>query len=118
MGFFNGPGVPILWAMYADTADYAEWKFGRRATGIVFSAATFGQKFGWGIGGAITGWLLTIFNYVPNADQSPEALLGIKLMLSIIPGILMILSVGLLFFYNLTEPFMEKVQADLAERRK
>jgi len=118
VGFFNGPGVPILWAMYADTADYAEWKFNRRATGIVFSAATFGQKFGWGIGGAITGWLLTIFNYVPNADQSPEALLGIKLMLSIIPGILMILSVGLLFFYTLTEPFMEKVQADLAERRK
>lgn len=118
VGFLNGPGVPILWAMYADTADYAEWKFGRRATGIVFSAATFGQKFGWGIGGAITGWLLTIFNYVPNADQSPEALLGIKLMLSIIPGILMILSVGLLFFYDLSEPFMEKVQADLAERRK
>lgn len=118
VGFLNGPGVPILWAMYADTADYAEWKFGRRATGIVFSAATFGQKFGWGIGGAITGWLLTIFNYVPNADQSPEALFGIKLMLSIIPGILMILSVGLLFFYDLSESFMEKVQADLAERRK
>jgi GPH family glycoside/pentoside/hexuronide:cation symporter len=118
VGFLNGPGVPILWAMYADTADYAEWKFGRRATGIVFSAATFGQKFGWGIGGAITGWLLAIFNYVPNAVQSPEAILGIKLMLSIIPGVLMILSVGLLFFYTLTEPFMEKVQADLAERRK
>jgi len=117
VGFFSGPGVPILWAMYADTADYAEWKFGRRATGIVFSAATFGQKFGWGIGGAIMGWLLTIFNYVPNEVQSPEAILGIKLMLSIIPGILMILSVGLLFFYDLSESFMEKVQADLAERR-
>jgi len=117
VGFFNGPGVPILWAMYADTADYAEWKFGRRATGIVFSAATFGQKFGWGIGGAIMGWLLTIFNYVPNEVQSPEAILGIKLMLSIIPGVLMILSDGLLFFYNLSESFMEKVQAELAERR-
>jgi len=70
VGFLNGPGVPILWAMYADTADYAEWKFGRRATGIVFSAATFGQKFGWGIGGAITGWLLALFNYVPNATIS------------------------------------------------
>jgi len=117
VGFFNGPGVPILWAMYADTADYAEWKFGRRATGIVFSAATFGQKFGWGIGGAITGWLLAIFNYVPNATQSPEAIIGIKLMLSIIPGVLMILSVILLFFYNLTEPFMEKVQSELSMRR-
>ncbi|MCB0729724.1 MAG: MFS transporter [Ignavibacteriae bacterium] len=117
VGFFNGPGVPILWAMYADTADYAEWKFGRRATGIVFSAATFGQKFGWGIGGAITGWLLAMFNYEPNTIQSSETILGIKLMLSIIPGALMILSVILLFFYNLTEPMMEKVQSELADRR-
>ncbi len=118
VGFFNGPGVPILWAMYADTADFAEWKFGRRATGIVFSAATFGQKFGWGIGGAITGWLLALFNYVPNTVQTSESILGIKLMLSIIPGTLMILSVVLLFFYNLTEPFMEKVQLELSERRQ
>jgi len=118
VGFFNGPGVPILWAMYADTADYAEWKFGRRATGIVFSAATFGQKFGWGIGGALTGWLLALFNYIPNAVQSADSILGIKLMLSIIPGTLMILSVILLFFYNLTEPFMEKVQSELTARRQ
>ncbi|MAT56972.1 MAG: MFS transporter [Ignavibacteriae bacterium] len=118
VGFFNGPGVPILWAMYADTADYSEWKFGRRATGIVFSAATFGQKFGWGVGGAITGWLLAIFNYVPNEVQSSDTILGIKLMLSIIPGILMILSAGLLFFYDLTESTMEKIQIELSARRK
>ncbi|MDZ7764149.1 MAG: MFS transporter [Melioribacteraceae bacterium] len=118
VGFFNGPGVPILWAMYADTADYSEWRFKRRATGIVFSAATFGQKFGWGIGGAITGWLLTLFHYVPNTTQTPEAIFGIKLMLSIIPGILMILSAGLLFFYKLSESFMEEIQIELANRRK
>lgn len=118
VGFFNGPGVPILWAMYADTADYAEWKFSRRATGIVFSAATFGQKFGWGIGGALMGWLLAIFNYVPNTVQTEDSILGIKLMLSIIPGTLMILSVILLFFYDLTEPFMAKVQSELSIRRE
>lgn len=118
VGFFNGPGVPILWAMYADTADYSEWRFKRRATGIVFSAATFGQKFGWGIGGAITGWLLTLFHYVPNTTQTPDAIFGIKLMLSIIPGILMILSAGLLFFYKLSESFMEEIQVELANRRK
>jgi len=50
--------------------------------------------------------------------QSPEAIWGIKMMLSVIPGVLMILSAGVLFFYNLTEPFMEKVQAELSDRRK
>ncbi len=39
-------------------------------------------------------------------------------MLSIIPGTLMILSVILLFFYDLTEPFMAKVQSELSTRRE
>ena len=103
--------------MYADVVDYSEWKFGRRATGIIFSASTFGQKFGWGVGGALTGWLLAIFSYVPNVDQTPEAILGIKLALSIIPGTLVLLSIGLLFLYDLSEDFMERVQADLTKRR-
>ncbi len=46
--------------MYADTADYGEWKNGRRATGLVFSAATFAQKMGWAVGGALAGYLLEV----------------------------------------------------------
>jgi len=34
----GGPISTLLWVMYADTADYSEWKTGRRATGLVFSA--------------------------------------------------------------------------------
>ncbi|MFC1569153.1 MFS transporter, partial [bacterium] len=45
--------APLLWAMYADTADYSEWKNGRRATGLIFSAATFAQKFGIALGGGL-----------------------------------------------------------------
>ena len=52
------PAVPLLWTMIADSADYSEWKSGRRATGLYFSAATFAQKAGWGIGAAIAGWVL------------------------------------------------------------
>ncbi len=46
----SGPLSALLWAMYADTADYAEWKRGRRATGLIFSASIFSQKQGWAIG--------------------------------------------------------------------
>ena len=38
---------PLVWSMYADAADYSEWKTGRRATGLVFSASSMSQKFGW-----------------------------------------------------------------------
>ena len=70
------PAVPLLWTMIADAADYSEWKTGRRATGLYFSAATFAQKAGWGIGAAIAGWLLTAFHYVPGATQTAAALDG------------------------------------------
>jgi GPH family glycoside/pentoside/hexuronide:cation symporter len=31
--------------MYADTADYNEWRTGRRATAMTFAAATFSQSW-------------------------------------------------------------------------
>ncbi|RPI43154.1 MAG: MFS transporter, partial [Bacteroidetes bacterium] len=91
------PAVPLLWTMLADTADYSEWKTGRRSTGLTFSAATFAQKAGWGIGGALAGWLLALFNFVPNAEQTDTAITGIKLMISVFPGILYMSCSVLLF---------------------
>ena len=92
------PAVPLLWTMLADTADYSEWKMGRRATGLVFSAATFAQKAGWGIGGALAGWLLAIYHFTPNAEQTQTAITGIKLMISVFPGILYMSCAILLYF--------------------
>jgi GPH family glycoside/pentoside/hexuronide:cation symporter len=79
------PAVPLLWTMIADSADYGEWKSGRRATGLYFSAAVFAQKAGWGIGAAIAGWILSISNFMPNVEQTSEAITGIKLLVSVIP---------------------------------
>ncbi len=53
---------PLVWSMYADTADYSEWKNKRRATGLVFSAASMSQKFGASIGIALAGWLLSFYH--------------------------------------------------------
>lgn len=115
--FVAGPLMPMTWSMYADTADYAEWKFGRRATGLIFSAATFSQKMGWTVGGAIAGWVLAAFNYQPNVAQTDEALLGIRLMMSILPAIGSLLVCGAAVFYNLSEDNLEEIQKDLAARR-
>jgi GPH family glycoside/pentoside/hexuronide:cation symporter len=112
------PAVPLLWTMLADTADYAEWKSGRRATGLVFSAATFAQKAGWGIGGALAGWLLAIFKFTPNVEQTAEAINGIKLMISVFPGILYMSCSILLFFYSIDKQTCELMEKELKERRE
>jgi GPH family glycoside/pentoside/hexuronide:cation symporter len=111
------PAVPLLWTMIADSADYSEWKTGRRATGLCFSAAVFAQKAGWGIGAAIAGWLLTLFNYVPDAIQTDTALTGIKLLISVIPGILYMSCAVFMIFYNLDSRTTDLMKKDLDARR-
>jgi len=114
----GGPLTPLIWAMYADTADYAEWKNFRRATGLIFSASTMSQKIGWAIGNAITGWLLRVIGYIPNIEQSDEVIKGIRLIMSLLPSIAGILAILCVLSYNLDDKKMLRIQEELSERRK
>jgi glycoside/pentoside/hexuronide:cation symporter, GPH family len=111
------PAVPLLWTMIADSADYGEWKTGRRATGLYFSAAVFAQKAGWGIGAAIAGWILAISSFVANAVQPETAITGIKLLVSVIPGILYMSCAILLYFYAIDQKTCLVMKQDLDARR-
>jgi GPH family glycoside/pentoside/hexuronide:cation symporter len=112
-----GPTPALVWALYADVADYGEWTYGRRATGLVFSAAMFAQKMGLTIGGAGAGWMLDAFGFVPNAEQSDDAMLGIRLMFCVIPAALALLNAGFIWLYPLSTEETERMQAELAARR-
>jgi Na+/melibiose symporter-like transporter len=116
--FAWGLTAPLLWAMMADVADFSEWKTGRRATAMVFAATVFGLKAGLSIGRSIASWLLSLFGYVPNAVQTPESLLGIKLIASVITGVVFVLGVACLFFYKIDAKTNIQMAAELAERRK
>lgn len=116
--FLSGPTPGLVWALYTDVADYGEWKYGRRATGLVFSAAMFAQKMGLTIGGTGAGWMLDMFGFVPNAEQSENAILGIRLMFAVIPGGLALLNAVVLWFYPLTREQTRIMQEELAQRRQ
>ena len=107
------PAVPLLWTMIADSADYGEWTTGRRATGLYFSAAVFAQKAGWGIGAALAGWILAISQFVPNAVQTDTAITGIKLLVSVIPGLLYMSCAIFMIFYNIDSKTTEQMKRDL-----
>jgi GPH family glycoside/pentoside/hexuronide:cation symporter len=116
--FVAGPTPAIVWSMYADTADYGEWKFGRRSTGLVFSATVFVQKVGLAIGSAMIGWLLAYYGYVAEAEQSARALHGITLLYSAFPGAFALLSGLAIYFYRLEETDVKTIEADLARRKR
>lgn len=116
--FVGGPLMPLTWSMYADTADYAEWKFGRRATGLIFSAATFSQKFGWTIGGAVAGWILAGFGFQPNVAQTEHTLTGIRMMMSLLPAAGCVLVLFAAIFYNLNETLQKRIENELLQRKQ
>ncbi len=113
-----GPTIPLLWAMMADVADYSEWKQRRRATGFIFAGIVFALKAGLGFGGAICGWLLSMYGYVPNAVQNEQALTGIRMTASIYPAITFLIGVIALSFYGISRSLNVQIQNELAERRK
>ncbi len=113
-----GSIFPLLWSMYADIADYSEWKTGRRATGLIFSSSSMSQKFGWTLGGAVTGWLLALYGFKADVVQTEETQNALRLMLSVFPAVGAALSVLFVYLYKLSDSFMDKVNAELNEQRK
>jgi GPH family glycoside/pentoside/hexuronide:cation symporter len=112
------PTIPLIWAMFADVADYTEWKTSRRITGVIFATILFGLKTGLSLGGAITGWLLSGYGYRANVAQTARALLGIRLTMSVYPAIFLCVVVACLFFYKITKTLNIEIQDDLAARRR
>jgi GPH family glycoside/pentoside/hexuronide:cation symporter len=115
--FAAGPTPAIVWSLYADTADFGEWKFGRRATGLLFSATVFVQKVGLALGTAIIGWALGYYGFVANAAQTPRVVHGIVLLFSLVPGVLALLAGLVTVLYPLDEPQVKQIERELAARR-
>ncbi len=112
-----GINATLYWTLLADTADFAEWKFGARSTGLVFSATTCAQKAGMGIGAAVAGTILDWCGYAPNAEQSASALRGILLMMSLIPAAGLAVLALAFCGYGLSEGTCATIRDELAVRR-
>jgi len=117
-GFFYGIGIPIMWAMIADVADYSEWKNNRRATAIIFSAMILGLKGGLTLGSTVAAMILAHYGYDASLEvQSETALQGIKLAVSVYASIPFFVAAASLIFYEINKEMEGKIETELAERR-
>jgi len=113
-------GAPILFAMTADTVEYGELKTGRRVTGLVFSGALFALKLGIALGGAMLAWVLAYYGYVSGETvktQSPQAIHGIVLAMTIVPALGHAVLIPLVAYYKLTRERCAEILVALDERR-
>ena len=108
----------LFFVMLGDTADYSEFKNGRRATGLVYSAGSFATKFGGGIAGAIIGFVLAYFQYDGTDTVAIQgAVPGIKMLMSWIPTVIALIAAALMTIYPLTQEKISEVTEELNRRR-
>jgi len=116
--FAAGIFPTLFFPMLGDAADYSEWKNGRRATGLVYSAGSFATKFGGGIAGAIIGFVLAMFHYNgQDAVAIQGAVPGIIMLMSWIPAIVAVIAAGVMILYPLTQTKMTQITKELNDKR-
>ncbi len=116
--FFAAMMPTLFFSMLGDSADYSEWKNGRRATGLIYSAGTFVQKTGGGFAGALVLVVLANYGYDGMDKSTIDASLpGMQLLMSWIPALFAFAGAALMLLYPLTTQQNEKIGDDLMQRR-
>lgn len=114
---FSGQWV-FPWSMIPDVVEFDQAQTGDRREGIYYGMWAFLGKFTGALGIAVCGWALDLFGYVANAEQTPEALLGIRLFFGPIPAIVLIVSLPLLIWYPITRASHAKLLDEIRKKRQ
>ena len=108
-----------IWALVPELIVYGEYKSGKRLSGLVYAMISFFFKIGMALGGIVLGFCLEYFRYVPNAArQSPEALNGILLLMSVMPAVILAVTIYFIKLYELDEKRYAEVLAVVVERER
>jgi Na+/melibiose symporter-like transporter len=113
------PTIPLAWAIFADVADYSEWKTGRRITGLVFATIMFALKAGLALGSSSFLWIMSgMFAYDKDHPEMSQAVHGYRVCSGLIVGALFGICTVLLLAYKLDKRATLQMAAELAQRRK
>jgi len=116
---FVGIVATMLGALLPDCVDFAEWKTGLRAEGLINSLYMAGNKAGYAVGGVILGLGLAFFEYQPNQPSySDTTLTGIFLMLFGTSAICRVVIGLLMLFHNLPDSRFQEILEELKIRKR
>ncbi len=86
-GFAMGCGNVLSSSLMADLIDVDAQRTGERKEGVYSASMMFAMKIGISLATAISGIVLSAVDFVPNAEQSAESLLGIRILFAGLPAV-------------------------------
>jgi Na+/melibiose symporter-like transporter len=113
------PTIPLIWAIFADVADYSEWQTGRRFTGMVFATVGFALKAGLAVGSASFLWIMSwLYGYETRAPAAAAAVAGYRACGGLVVGLLFAVCTVLLIVYPLGRDRTIRMSEELEGRRR
>ena len=100
-GAMGGAVAVMFWSMLPDTVEFGQWRSGVRDDGIVFGVSQLISKAGSGVGVGAIGLILSAIGYTAGAEQSTEALQGIRASSFLIPATTSLFSILIILSYPL-----------------
>lgn len=112
----SGIAVSLPFALLGSAVDYGEYKTGINAAGLLTAiGSSFCIKIGSGIGGALPAWIMGMFGYVANQQQTARGLFGISLAFNGMTILMFALAMIPLIFYGRYEKMQGTITAKLDE---
>jgi glycoside/pentoside/hexuronide:cation symporter, GPH family len=104
------------WSMVPDTVEYSQWKTGLRREGIIYGAFFFCQKFPAALAALIVGLVLKHVGYTANTEQTPESLMGIRLLLTLIPVGFIVLGIVFISMFPISAETHARMLSEIQKR--
>ena len=115
--FFSGFNTAI-YAIIPDCVEYGEWKTGIRNDGFQYSFISLANKIGMALGTSLLALVMGWAGYEANVEQSETVKEVIHHAFSTVPGILWIITAGIMLFYRLSRKEYNQIINELENRKK
>lgn len=108
----------LPWSILPDALEWGEWTTGKRHEGVSFSVATIAHKASAAGAVVLALLVLDVTGYVSQAAvQTPQAILGIRLVIGPVPALVLVMGIMLALFYPLNRERYTQVVMGLRARR-
>ncbi|MEZ4962304.1 MAG: MFS transporter [Saprospiraceae bacterium] len=116
--FGIGSLFTLMMSMTADVCDLDELNTGKRREGIFGAIYWWMVKFGFAIAGLLSGAIMTLVGFVPNAAVQPEgAVEGLRLFFSGVPIFGTVIAMLVMRTYDVTEEKAHEIRAAIEKKK-